>query len=286
VQSTDTDRVERLAAGELHIDMPIPSDYYEQMRANPRVKLLRYGGLNTMFLGMQLDRPSLKDRRVREAIVRAVDRERIAIVLGRGAMIASRSVLPPNCSGFDPAISQPAYDPERARALLREVGMASGLRLRLLYHNPLEVWSEIVHAVQAELEKVGIEIELLRAPNWTAYHAERKKNAHDLYLYNWEVSTPDPERFLYPLFHSQSESNFGRLVSQRVDQLLAEARRPMEESRRLQIFRQVNTLVVEESPALFLVHRINMAGVSTQLKGVELNLEGLPQDKLVNVEIR
>jgi hypothetical protein len=60
----------------------------------------------------------------------------------------------------------------------------------------------------------------------------------------------------------------------------------MEASRRLRVFSQANGFVVEEIPALFLVHRINMAGVSTKLKGLELNLEGLPQDKLATVEIR
>ncbi len=285
VLTSDNETIERLGAGEFDLLVQLPPDFYEQLRANPRVSLMKFGGLNTMFLGMQMDRPALKDRRVREVVVRAVDRERLATVLGRGAMIAAKGPLPSGSGGFDPTISQPTYDPDRARALLREAGRASGLSLRLLYFNPLEVWSEIIHAVQADLEKVGITAELHRAPSWKDFHEERKRDSHDLYLYNWSISTPDPERLLFPLFHSQSQDNFSRYANPRVDKLLTDARQPMEEPRRLQLYRDATRLIVDDLPALFLVHRIGMAAVNTRVKGLTLNLYGLPQDKLVKVEI-
>lgn len=284
-QVINQEMVERLVAGEFDLLLNVPPDFFELLRASPQVNLVRFGGLNTMFLGMQLNRPALKDRRVREAVVRAIDRERLATVLGRGAMIAARGPLPPGSGGFDPAISQPAYDPERARTLLKEAGKGSGLSLRLLYFNPIEVWSEIIHAVRSDLEKVGVTAELLRAPSWKDFHEERKKGDHDLYLYNWSVSTPDPERLLFPLFHSQSQDNFGRFASPRVDKLLTDARQPMDEARRLQLYRDATRLIVDDVPALFLVHRIGMAAVNTRVKGLTLNLYGLPQDKLAGVEI-
>jgi ABC-type transport system substrate-binding protein len=100
------------------------------------------------------------------------------------------------------------------------------------------------------------------------------------------VSTPDPERFLYPLFHSQSQDNFGRFADTAVDRLLVEARKPMEEPDRLQRYEQIARRVVEEIPAVFLVHRVGIAGVGSRVKGLTLNLYGLPQDKLATVQIR
>lgn len=285
VLTSDNETIERLGAGEFDLLVHLPPDFYEQLRANPRVNLMRFGGLNTMFVGMQMDRPALKDRRVRESVVRAVDRERLATVLGRGSMLAAKGPLPPSSAGFDPGISQPAYDPDRSRALLKEAGKGSGLSLRLLYFNPLEVWSEIIHAVRSDLEKVGVTAELHRAPSWKDFHEERKKGDHDLYLYNWSISTPDPERLLFPLFHSQSQDNFGRFASPQVDKLLTDARQPMDEARRLRLYRDATRLIVDDLPALFLVHRIGMAAVNTRVKGLTLSLYGLPQDKLARVEI-
>ncbi len=285
VRTTDAEMVERLAAGDSDLLLTVPSDYFEQLRANPRVSLIKFGGLNMTFLGFQLDQPSLKDHRVREAIVRAVDRDRLAVVLGRGAMIAAKTPLPPNCPGFDPGLSQPSYDPERARTLLKEAGLP-GLRLRLLYFNPIEVWSEIAHTIRTDLEKVGIAVELMRVGSWSEFHDERKKGQHDLYLYNWSIGAPDPERFLYPLYFSESPDNFGHLASPRIDGLLKQARQPLENKLRLQLYGEINRLVVEEIPALFLFHRIGIAGVSSRVKGLQLNMDGFPQDKLATVEIR
>jgi ABC-type transport system substrate-binding protein len=283
-QASNAEAMEQLTAGDIDLFLHAPPDYYEQLRSNPTLSLVKFGGLNTMFLGMLLDRPALKDGRVREAVVRAVDREQLAAVLGRGAMVVARGPLPPNCAGFDSAVSQPAYDPDRARALLKGAGV-SGFRLRLLYFNPIELWSEIVFAIKADLEKVGISVDLIRAPSWKDFYAEREKGNHDLYLYNWSISTPDPERLLFPLFHSQSQDNFSRYASPSVDKLLTDARQPMEEARRLRLYRDATRLIVNDLPALFLVHRIGMAAVNTRVKGLTLNLYGLPQDKLARVEI-
>ena len=283
-QAINQKAVERLVAGEFDLLLNVPPDFFESLGANPQVNLVKVGGLNVMYLGMVLDRPALKDARVREAVVRAVNRDRMAIVLGRGTMVTAKGPLPPGCGGFDPAISQPSHDPDRARALLKEAG-ASGLSLRLLYVSPFELWSEIVFAIKADLEKVGITVDLLRTPSWNDFHVERKKGGHDLYLYSWSISTPDPERILFPLFHSQSQDNFSRLASLRVDRLLADARQPMEEARRLRLYRDASGLIVDDLPALFLAHRIGMAAINTRVKGLTLNLYGFPQDKLVRVEI-
>ncbi|MFB3817298.1 MAG: ABC transporter substrate-binding protein [Candidatus Methylomirabilales bacterium] len=281
---TEAEAVERLIAGEFHLLLNVPPDFFEQLQQHPDVDLLKFGGLNTMILGMLLDRPALRDRRLREAIVRAVNRERIAAVLGRGAMLPARGPLPPGCRGFDPAIAQPPHDAERARSLVRELNGAP-IRLRLLYFSPLELWTELVHAIQGDLERVGIGVELVPASSWQDFHVQRRKGAHDLHLFQWTVSTPEPERFLFPLFQSQSQDNFGRFHHAGVDALLAEARKPMDEANRLQRYREVARLVAQEVPALFLVHRIGMAGVSARVQGLSLNLYGLPQDKLATVDM-
>ena len=52
---------------------------------------------------------------------------------------------------------------------------------------------------------------------------------------------------------------------------------------RLQLYGEINRLVVQEMPALFLVHRIGMAGVNSRVKGLQLNLDGSPQDKRAEI---
>ena len=276
----------RLEAGEFDLVPEVPPHLFERLAANPLIRLAKVGGLNVRFLGMQLERPALQDRRVREAIARAVDRERLATVLGRGAMLAARGPLPAASLGYDSQLTQPAHDLRRARALLQEAGVVSRRTLRLLYNASLELFSEVVQAVQSDLRKAGIGVDLVRTPDWKSFHEERKKGEHDLYLYQWSVSTPDPERFLFPLFHSKSPDNFGHFANARVDDLLTQARQPMEEARRLRLYREVTRLILGDVPAVFLFHQINFAALHARVAGLTLNLYGLPQDKLATVEIR
>ena len=278
--------MERLENGEFDLMPEVTTPLFERLASNPLTRLVRVGGLNVRFLGMQLDRPSLRDRRVREALASAIDRERLAAYLGRGAMIPAQGPLPPASLGYDPQVRQPAYDPQRGRTLLQEAGVHPPLTLRLLYNASLEMYSEVAQSLRSDFRKVGIELELVGAPDWKGFHEQRKKADHDLYLFGWAVSTPDPERFLFPLFESKSPDNLGHFSNGKVDELLTQARQPLDEARRLRLYREVTRLVVAEIPAVFLFHQINFAAVHPRVSGLTLNIYGLPQDKLSTVELR
>ena len=278
--------MERWEAGEFDLMPSVPPGFLERTAANPDARLVKVGGLNLRFLGMQMDRAGLKDRRVREAVVRAIDLERMATYSGRGTLLPARGPLPPHTLSYDPEIRQPTPSPDRARALLQEAGAASGLTLRLLYNASLEFWSEAVQAIRADLRKVGIRLDLASASDWKAFHEERRKGAHDLYLYGWSVSTPDPERFLFPLYHSKSPDNFGRYANGKVDELLEQARQPLDDARRLRLYLDVTRLIVADTPAVFLFHQIEFAAHHARVGRLTLNLYGWPQDKLTTGEPR
>jgi len=278
--------MERWEAGEFDLMSSVPPNFLERSAADPNVRLVKVGGLNLRFLGMQMDRTALKDRRAREAIVRAIDLERLATYSGRGTLLPARGPLPPNSLSYDPEIRQSTYSPERARELLAEAGAGSELRLRLLYNASLEYWSEAVQAIRSDLRKVGIGVDLLGVSDWKLFHEERRKGAYDLYLYGWAVSTTDPERFLFPLFHSKSPDNFGRYGNAKVDDLLDQARQPMDDARRLRLYRDTTRLIVADVPAVFLFHQITFAAHQARIAGLRLNLYGWPQDKLTTVELR
>jgi ABC-type transport system substrate-binding protein len=60
----------------------------------------------------------------------------------------------------------------------------------------------------------------------------------------------------------------------------------MEDARRLRLYRDTTRAIVSEMPAVFLFHQISIAAYHARVTGLTLNLYGLPQDKLVNVDIR
>jgi peptide/nickel transport system substrate-binding protein len=278
--------VERLEGGEFDLMPRVPPHLLERVGAVSNLRLVELGGLNVRFLGMQMGSRPLQDRRLREAIVRAVDLDRLAGHLGRGTLHVARGPLPPASLGYDPQVRQPAYDPQQARRLLSEASPDGLPPLRLLYTASLEHWSEVAQAIRADLRKVGFQVDLLGVQDWKAFHDQRRKGAYDLYLYQWSVSTPDPERFLFPLYHSTSTDNYGRYANARVDEALAHARQPMDDAKRLRLHGEATRLVVGDIPALFLFHQAVFAAQHVRAHGLILNLYGWPQDKLSTVEIR
>ena len=132
-----------------------------------------------------------------------------------------------------------------------------------------------------------LEVEqVLGAPDWKDFHEQRRKGTHDLYLYQWSVSTPDPERFLFPLYHSTSTDNYGRYTSAKADEILTQARQPMDDARRLRLYREATRLILADVPTLFLFHQTAIAAQHVRAHGLTLNLYGWPQDKLSTVETR
>jgi peptide/nickel transport system substrate-binding protein len=108
-----------------------------------------------------------------------------------------------------------------------------------------------------------------------------------MFLYNWHVRAPYPERLLVPLFHSRSvgTTNLARYRNAAVDRLLDEALQLAEGPRQVAAYSQAQRLIVDEAPAVFLYHATRMAAFSDRLQGLELNLGSLPHDKLIRVDL-
>ena len=108
-----------------------------------------------------------------------------------------------------------------------------------------------------------------------------------MFVYGWHVRAPYPERVLIPLFHSRSAgtSNLTEYKNPNLDRLLDEAVRLPEGPAKTKLYSQIQKMIVEDAPMVFLYHSTRMAAYADRVKGLELNLGALPQDKLVKVDL-
>ena len=74
-------------------------------------------------------------------------------------------------------------------------------------------------------------------------------------------------------------------ITEALDKMLDEALRLPEGPGQTKLYSQIQKLIVEEAPMLFLYHAIRMAAYSDRVQGLELNLAALPHDKLVKVDL-
>jgi peptide/nickel transport system substrate-binding protein len=266
--------------------LPDPS-YFERVRESATARLASIPGLNIFYLGFYTDRAPFNAPAFRKATVQAVNVPRIAQYLGRGTVVAARGPLPPAMKAYDPAVTQAAFDPQASLALLRKSGYEQPPGVRLVYNSALMLISELAGAIQSDLQKVGIKVELLGKPGWREVVEAARAREGDMFIYNWHVSAPYPERILMPLFHSRSAgtSNLTHYKSPAVDRMLDEAKTLPEAPEQKRLYSQIQTMIVEDAPMVFLFHSSRMGAYASRVQGLALRLDVAPDDKLVKVDL-
>lgn len=141
-------------AGDLDIAFRLPGSAAKRFRDDIRTAP-RIGGL---ILAMVVKNPVLADKRVRQALFLAVDKERIAKELGEGFYGATSQLWPEYSPAYDKALDVPSYDPEKAKALLKEAGFSQSSPLAIEYSQRSTAGVTIA---QKDFEAVGVKVNLV-----------------------------------------------------------------------------------------------------------------------------
>jgi oligopeptide transport system substrate-binding protein len=153
--------------------------------------------LNTFFYRLNVRRPPLDDRRVRQALNLAIDKQAITTHITRSGQIPATHLVPPGLPGY---VSPPgsAHDPARARALLAQAGYPGGRGfppLELLF-NTSEEQRPIAEVVQAQWqEELGIRCEL-RNQEWKVFLNSTRAGEYQVARGGWIGDYLDPTTFL------------------------------------------------------------------------------------------
>jgi peptide/nickel transport system substrate-binding protein/oligopeptide transport system substrate-binding protein len=233
---------------------------------------VRFYGFNTRV------RP-LDDRRVRQAIAHAIDRARIRDDIFLGRYQPAHGILPPGTPGYNPNVREIPYDPGRARELLRAAGFGAHRPVP-----PVAFWSSVKterlsrehEAVRAALAAVGVPAEVRYETRWPVFSRLLAEGKLPMFLYAWNADVPDPDNFLYTLFHSKSPRNLTGYANPAVDQLLAGARSERELSRRVELYRRAEQIVLDDAPVIPVWHYTYERLFQPYVRSIEVNGLGDP----------
>ncbi|MDB4894619.1 MAG: ABC-type dipeptide transport system, periplasmic component [Firmicutes bacterium] len=161
--------------------------------------------LSVQYIGMNFRRRSLADRRLRQAVNYAIDKERIvATYAGRARAVAGP--LPAGVFAHDPDLRGYRYDPAMARRLVAEIG---GVKEPLKFHcRSGREAEERAGLISQMINSIGVPCQLVVLPP-AEFNRESSMAQADLYMMGWIGDTGDPDNFLQPLFHSRSGSDAG-----------------------------------------------------------------------------
>lgn len=234
--------------------------------------LHRTVGMNAFGSRMNVRRKPFDDRRVRQALNYALDKQHTARLLN-GTTVAAHGILPPGMLGRDPDLPPYPHDVARARALLAEAGYPGGIDVEYMTTNDEET-EKVAGSLQSDLAAAGVRVHLTVA-SWTAWQASSGMEAGAAFSFtSWTADYPDPSNFLDPRFHSRSIRPSGSLndsfyANPELDRLLDAARAELDPVVRDQLYRRAERILYDDAPWIWDYHRVATEVTQPYVRGYE-----------------
>jgi peptide/nickel transport system substrate-binding protein len=230
-------RVAALLSGDVDIVTDLPPQDFFKLKEDGKVKLLEGAEIRTIFFVMDQGSDELrdsnvkgknpfKDKRVREALNLALDREAIKRSIMRGLSVPGALMIPPGVNGYDAALDAPPKpDLDKARKLLAEAGYPQGFEVPLHCPNNRYVNDEqICQAAVSMWAKVGVKARLIAAP-FSTHSQTFQRGESPFYMLGWGVSTYDALYGMQAWGHTRTSGadgnfNFGKVSDAKLDELI------------------------------------------------------------------
>jgi peptide/nickel transport system substrate-binding protein len=285
-------------AGEVMGVSRLQTEDVERVRSNPDMQMFsaRLSGYSLVFLNMRSpDAPFFQDRRVRQALLYALDRQALIdrVLAGYGLVI--HSPILPQSWAYDPEVKQYAYDPRQAKALLERAGweysesaeailgdvgrpearvrMKKGVPLEFsLLTNDVPDRVALAYAIADQWESVGVHVHVRAVSAAELTQRYLGPRAFDAVLSQWHALPPDPDP--YPVWHStQAEGggqNYGGFDHRDADEAIEVARQLTDRDKRAELYRQFQEIFSEEVPAILLYQSVYTFCVDKQVRSVQI----------------
>ena len=255
-----TARYSKLKAGECHFAIaPRPADLAE-MQKDPSLKVINQSGLNIAYWAFNTQKKPFDDKRVRQALNMAIDKQAIIRDVYLGAGQAAKNLVPPILWSYNDAVKDYAFDAEKAKALLKEAGVATPFEMDLWYmpvqrpYNPNA--KRIAEMMQADLAKVGINAKLVTY-EWGEYRKRAQQGEHMTAQLGWTGDNGDPDNFFFLRGCTGARAggqNITKWCNKEYDDLLNQAKKLSDVAARTKIYEKMQLIEVEEAPDMKIAH--------------------------------
>ncbi len=242
----------------------------------------RYLSFAYTYMGYNLKNPLFADKRVRQALAHAVNREEIidGVLLGLGK--PANGPYKPGTWAHNPNVRTYPHDPEKAKALLAEAGWrrtdggflekdGKPFEFEIITNQGNEIRAKCAEIIQRRLAEIGIRVKI-RVIEWAAFVNDFiNKRKFDATILGWTIPM-EPD--LYDVWHSSKtgpqELNFVSFRNDEVDALIVRARETFDQPLRKRCYDRVQEILAEEQPYLFLYVPDALPILHARFRGVEV----------------
>ena len=247
----------------------LENDRYKQDLPD-RHKERTYLGIQTISFPLYDSRYA--DRRLRQALSMAIDREALIDKIFQGHEVPADGLVPPSVSGrADGQCGELCtYAPERAKELFDASGFQGEIQLTSNVDSPNQPWMEEVCA--SITRTLGRACTFLPIP--TLGEFRRKLNDHEitaLFRSGWIADYPSIENFLSPMYRTGAAANVGEYSSSAVDALLADADAATTSARAWDLYQQAERAILQDMPTIPVWYQSSLSAWSERLRNVQPN---------------
>lgn len=252
-------RVADLTTGTAQIISTIPLDQLAAIQSGGH-SVVTTPILGTTFIRVATDVAPFDDARVRQALNYGVDVQSIAgAIVGPDANRLASFFPDPRGLGFDETLDPFPYDPDRARSLLAEAGLADGI------DGEIEVVAssrtDVVEAIVAQLEEVGIHLKIVTTELAAFNQGWPDPKSPALRYASWRPMY-DPHSFLSLVV--DSKGYLSRFMNADADDLISQAAIEPDANKRDLHYQQLGRLLQDEPAAIYLWNATANYGVADE----------------------
>ena len=273
-----TVRLANLKSGQLDLLERLLATDVGEVKKDTRIRLatgfeLGYQGI-TMNVGNgeKANSPLGKDARVRRALELSIDRDAIDQVVFNGVQSPNNQWVSPQNPYYQAKFPTPKRDVARARALLKEAGVAGPVVLDFMVPNNPETRA-VAEVIQSMAAEAGFDLKI-RVTEFATSLNEAEKGNFQLYMLAWSGRT-DPDGNIYSFASCKGPLNYGKYCDAGVDTLLDRARSVTSQAERKALYEQVAAKWLSEGSVIYLYHRALLFAHSARLEGFKVMPDGL-----------
>ena len=229
--------------------------------------------------GARADNPLAKDKRVRQALDLAIDRDVLNQVIGEGMFQPAHQPFPPASFAFNKAVEHAGRDPKKAQALLKEAGL-DRVKFEITFGNNTTM-QQVFELIQAMGAEAGFDI-TLRPVEFASLQSSLARGDFVVGQSGWSGRV-DPSGNIHQYLSCKGNLNDGKFCDPAVDKLLNEARAEADPVKRRAMYDQVLAVLEEQRPIIYLFYLPWTFGVQKKVEGFVPHPDGLIRLKGVSV---
>ena len=270
----ENSRLVALKTGQID-DSDIPPKDYKSIRSVPGLNIFEYETLVYTYFGFNLKNPIFADKRVRQALAWATNKDQLISLVLKG--LGKPAYCPTSLVSwsYSDNVSKYPYDLKRAKALLKEAGYGGKtLEFTVLVNQGNKEREKAAIILQQQWKKIGVKMNI-RVMEWSAMlkivDAPKDPKDFDAVIMGWSLGIDPDARSIWHSSEYPKGLNFIAYKNPEVDRLIDLGRTTMDRAKRKAIYAKMNKLISEDQPYIFLWYPKSVVAVRDRVGGLMKN---------------